>query len=306
MKKARMAANINTHSFHLPVSDAGRTRGNFDPALTPVPKMPFLLGFIVFPAHACSTLRLDPPGSARLLANHDGVEEVRGLHQSLFRREQTVFMLDGEHRIVTKHAQSGDELSPPFGSVTVAAGAEDPAAFALVVVGFGIEHAGTRKVGRVKLGVFGVGVENCALEYADGANRIDTLPEEMARIEVATYAGSCDGAQPEHRLRAIDYEPRVHFDGDLHAMVSGELRVLGPIGRDDLVPLPVEDLAVVGRPGAGDPVGSSGVRRIAGASGEVDYHRDTQHLGEQDGLAAHLPVLLRAGSIGMQRVAVTT
>ena len=79
------------------------------------------------------------------------------------------------------------------------------------------------------------------VEHADGGDRIDALPEEMARIEVATHVRSCDGAQPEHRLRAIDDEPGMHFDGDLHAVVGGELRVLDPIGRDHFVPLPVED-----------------------------------------------------------------
>ena len=98
----------------------------------------------------------------------------------------------------------------------------------------------------------------------------------------------------------------MHFDGDLHVVIGGELRVFDPIGSDDLAPLPVEDLEVIGRPRAGDPVGSGGMRRIAGASGEVDYHGDAQLLGEQDRLAAHLPVVLRPGFIGMQGVAVTT
>ena len=130
---------------------------------------------------------LDPPGSGRLLANHDAVEESRGLGQALLGREQAVFVLDREHEIVAKHAQRGDKLVPPLGAVSVAARAEDPAAIALVGVGLGIEHAGARQVDRVKLRIFGVDVEDGAFEDADGGDGIDALPEEMARIEVATH-----------------------------------------------------------------------------------------------------------------------
>lgn len=37
---------------------------------------------------------LDPPGSARLLANHNVVEEGSGLGQALLWREQAIFVLD--------------------------------------------------------------------------------------------------------------------------------------------------------------------------------------------------------------------
>ena len=96
----------------------------------------------------------------------------------------------------------------------------------------------------------------------------------------------------------------MHFDGDLHAVVGGELAVLAPIGRDDFVPLPVEDFEVVGRPGAGDPVGSGRVRRVAGASGEVDDNGDAELFGEQDRFATDLAVFLGARRVGMQGVAV--
>src|ERR1035438_4086574 len=112
--------------------------------IKPVPKIAVRIDFIAlassyFPSThvACSTPLLNPPRSARLLADHDAVEEIRGLSQALFGREQTIFVLDGEHGIVTKHAQRGDKFGPPLGAVTIAAGAEDPAAFALLRVGFG-------------------------------------------------------------------------------------------------------------------------------------------------------------------------
>src|SRR5208282_4745116 len=145
---------------------------------------------------------------------------------------------DREHGIVAKHAKGGDKLGPPLGAVAVTAGAEDPGALALRGVGLSIEHAGARQIDRVKLRVFGMDVEDrvFGLKNADGGDGINILPEKMAGIEVTTYGRSGDGAQLEHRLRTIDYEAGMHFDGDLHAMIRGELRVLDPIGRDDFVP----------------------------------------------------------------------
>ncbi len=162
------------------------------------------------------------------------------------------------------------------------------------------------EIGGVKLRVFGMDMEDGAFEHSHGGDGIDALPEEMARIEIATHIGSGNGAQPEHRLRVVDDEPGMHFDGDLHAMVGGELCVFDPVGRDHFAPLPVEHLQVIGRPGAGHPVGSSGMGRIAGASGEIDHHGDAELFGKQDGLAAYLAVVLRMSLIGMQRVAMTT
>ena len=114
-----------------------------------------------------------------------------------------------------------------------------------------------------------------------------------------------DGAQPEHRFRAVNDEAGMHFDGDLHAVVGGEFAVLAPIGSDHFVPLPVEDFEVVGRPGTGDPVGSGRVRGVAGTSGEIDDNGDAELFGQQDRLATDLAVFLGARRVGMQRIAVT-
>ena len=111
------------------------------------------------------------------------------------RNRQAVFVFDGEHGIVAKHAQSGNKLGPPLGPVTITAGAEDPATLAPFGVRLGIEHTGARQVDRVELRVLGVDMENGACEYADRGDGIDALPEETARIEVAAHSGSCDGAQ---------------------------------------------------------------------------------------------------------------
>src|SRR5690242_1314749 len=75
---------------------------------------------------------LYPPRSGRLLADDEAVQERRGLRQSFLGREDAVLVFDGEHIIVSEHAEGGDELAPPLLAVTVAAGAEDPGAIALV------------------------------------------------------------------------------------------------------------------------------------------------------------------------------
>ena len=87
-------------------------------------------------------------------------------------------------------------------------------------------------------------------------------------------------------------------------MVGGELAVLAPVGRDDFVPLPGEDLEIVGRPRTGDPVGCGGLGRVAGAAGEIDDDGDAEFFRQQDGLAADIAVVRGAGRIGMERVAV--
>ena len=87
----------------------------------------------------------------------------------------------------------------------------------------------------------------------------------------------------------------MHLDGDADAVVGGELAVLGPVGRDDFVPLPVEDVEIVGRPGAGDPVGRGGFGRVAGAAGEIDDDGDAEFFRQQDGLAADVAVLCGRG-----------
>src|SRR5579864_9168550 len=102
-------------------------------------------------------------------------------------------------------------------------------------------------------------VEDGISEYADGGDRIDVLPEEMAGIVVAAYGVSRDRAKAEHGLRVIHHKPGMHFDGDSYAVVPGEFCVLDPIGSHNFIPLPLENPAIVRWPGAGNPVGGSGI-----------------------------------------------
>ena len=58
----------------------------------------------------------------------------------------------------------------------------------------------------------------------------------------------------QHRFRTVDDKARVHFDRDLYAVIFGELAVLDPEGSDFLFPLPVEQVQILRRPRAGNPI----------------------------------------------------
>ncbi len=95
----------------------------------------------------------------------------------------------------------------------------------------------------------------------------------------------------------------MHLDGDPHAVVGGEFAVLSPVRRYDFVPLPVENIEIVGRPGARDPVGSLRFGRVAGASGKIDNHRYAELFSQLDGLATDFAIVRGAGWVRMQRIA---
>ena len=59
----------------------------------------------------------------------------------------------------------------------------------------------------------------------------------MARIVVATDTLAALTAEAEHRFRIIDDEAGMHFDGDLHAVIGGELATLRPVGNRFLFPV---------------------------------------------------------------------
>ena len=77
-----------------------------------------------------------------------------------------------------------------------------------------------------------------------------------------------------------------------------------PIGRHHFVPLPVQHIQIIRRPGAGDPVGRFGIGAVAGAARKIHHRADAQLFGQQDGLPAGLAMLGRDFLVGMQRIAV--
>jgi hypothetical protein len=143
-----------------------------------------LIRFTLTPVGELAVL-LHPPGCGWLLSDDDFVQELRGFSEAFFGREQAVFMLDGEDAVVAEHPERGDKLFPPLCAMTIAAGAEDPPAIALVGVWLGVEYPGERQIGGIELGVFGVDVKDGVAEKANGCDGIDSLPEHVAWVVVA-------------------------------------------------------------------------------------------------------------------------
>src|SRR6202021_2853820 len=109
--------------------------------------------------------------------------------------------------------------------MAVTAGAEYPTAVALLRVGLGVENATALQVRRVKLRVFGMDMQDCAIQHAHGGNWIDTLPKQMTRIKIASDIRSSDRPQLQHRLRIVDKKTGMHLNRDFHPVVGHKLRV---------------------------------------------------------------------------------
>ncbi len=129
------------------------------------------------------------------------------------------------------------------------------------------------------------------------------LPEHVAGIVIAADGRAGDFAQPQHRLRTVHDEARMHFDRDLHAVIFGEFGVLDPIRLDFFLPLPREDVEIFRRPRAGHPVRIFRLVGIAGAARKIDHDGHFQLFGKPDGELAGLGVSFGDGFIGMQRIA---
>src|SRR5271170_7598203 len=149
-------------------------------------------------------------------------------------------------------------------------------------------------------------MEDRVTKNSDGRNWIDALPEHVAWVVVAANCRPCQGTQPQHRLGAIHHKPRMHLDCNLHSVLRSERSVLYPVWCDHLIPLPFQNIAIVGWPGTSDPVRRRGQRRISGTTGKIHHNRDAQFFCQQNRLAAHLTGLLCPLRVRMQCITVTT
>src|SRR5260370_35262626 len=168
--------------------------------------------------------------------------------------------------------------------MAISASPEDPCPVALVGIFLRVEYAGLRKIGFVNPCVPGMHVEDRVAQNADGLDGIDSLPEHVAGIVIASDGFARDGAQSQHRLGTIDDEARMHFDGDLDAMIFSELRVPGPIRNYFLVPLPFQNIQIFRWLRAGHPIRILGLVAIARASSEIDHNWNPELLRHQYGL----------------------
>src|SRR4029079_18616514 len=90
-----------------------------------------------------------------------------------------------------------------------------------------------------------------------------------------------------------------------HAVVAGQRGQIGP-ERDGLVPLPLEDFEVLNRPAIDNPVRQARLLGITRAPGLRDNRRDPKQLGQPDGVADDLRMLLTQSRMERKRGAVQT
>ena len=131
---------------------------------------------------------------------------------------------------------------------------KSPGALGDLAVGFVVVAAVHGNVVAVHIAVFTVDVVNGIAQLANGSNRVYAIPEKVARIQVCAHRRAGCRAHPQHGLNVVDQHAGVDLDPDLDAMIAGEGFRFFPVRDGDIIPLIVEDLQKVRRPGAGDPV----------------------------------------------------
>ncbi len=74
----------------------------------------------------------------------------------------------------------------------------------------------------------------------DGLDRLDPLPEQVARVEIDADSRAGGGAQLQHGVHVVDQKSRMRLERYRDAVVGGEPRRILPVGNRSLLPLPVE------------------------------------------------------------------
>ena len=121
----------------------------------------------------------------------------------------------------------------------IAAGAKNPGTVAFVGIRLRVEHASERQVAVVHLRILGVNVQDRIAQNPDGGNRVDALPEHVARVVITANRRTRDGPQFQHSFGIVDQESGMHLNGDSDAMIGGKTSVRGPIRSGYVIPLPL-------------------------------------------------------------------
>ena len=96
-------------------------------------------------------------------------------------------MLNANRPVVTNQPQGGDHVLPKFCVGAVANGAEYPAAPAQIGEGFGIQHAVYCSIVLVNTCILCVEMVYRPLKLPQSRDGVNTLPDEVARVEVGAY-----------------------------------------------------------------------------------------------------------------------
>ena len=188
---------------------------------------------------------------------------------------------------------------------------EDPTAVEFVAVVLGVQHTVDLRVPLVDQTVLGVdmlevGARTLALlaQPADGRDRVDALPEQMAGVEIRADAVRARGlAQLHQGLGVVDQEVRVHLEADIDVIAIGTSSLRLPVLGGD-VPLIRQGVSVILRPGRDYPVGHLVGSAAAGQAREAVDVLAADGAGQLDSVAECL--VMRSGDLllGVQRIAV--
>ena len=250
-------------------------------------------------------VRLEPPGSAGLLAEHHALKIRNGLFEAFLYAHERVFMLDAQHAFVAVQSQRRDKGLPEVVAVAIANGAEDPATILNVAVALDVQHADVAFVGLDNFAVLGVNVEDTLVpaEVASGGDRVNTLPKPVTRIDIGAEVLACCITETDDIFGRVDNHTRVGFESDIDAILGGEVAFFFPERDDDLVPLIVGSFGELGRPWAGYEIRRFVRGASAGAAREVDHNR-VELGGQLHTVAVCNTVCIGYRLVGVNRVAV--
>ena len=149
-------------------------------------------------------------------------------------------------------------------------------------------------------------MEDClAAQSANHFDGIHTLPNQMAGIQVGAdfRANSC--AKFLQSVSIVNAEALMHLQSNLvHTVSFGKGHEVLPVGNQNFIPLPIQDLQIIIGPSANHPVGIFALRAIAGATREAVDLVNSQLLCHQHGIVHIVVKLLGNLLVGMHRVAV--
>jgi len=247
---------------------------------------------------------LKPPWFGGRLFQDNGVEICDRFLESILNTHQRVLVLNADCAIVAIRAQCPHARLPELLAVSVANGAEHPSAFVHFTVAFRVQIATRSAAGGVDVAVLGMEVKQ-AVVFAQEANclqRIDSLPPEMAGVEIGADVFSGEFAQTDDVLGAVHHHAWMCLESDFRAVFACKLLLACPV-CDGHVPLVIGCFAEFGWPRTRYEVWDRVFARAGGAPGEID-NNGLKLRGQHYAVVVHLLMDLGDGSIGMQGVAV--
>src|SRR5215213_2100492 len=112
-------------------------------------------------------------------------------------------------------------------------------------------------------------------EGPDGRSRVDSLPEEMARIIICPNYRPNRVSEAQERFGVVYDEAGVHLEPQLDPMLFSEPSCLLPVRKHLAFPLPGKEFAVLSWPGACHPIGVPSRLRVTWTTGEEIDDADT-------------------------------